>query len=91
MDRCAGDFSEMMRKQGATGDDWSDWDAHLPASPASSGHPEALSSFSLSHSLSKQTSDKFEAAEGKRPWPLAASACAGLMHKLKEKSHSVFL
>ena len=28
----AGDFSEMMRRQGATGDDWSDWDAHLPGS-----------------------------------------------------------
>ena len=55
----------MMRRQGATGDDWSDWDAHLPASPpGSTGLPEALSSLSLSRSLSKQTSDKFEVAEG---------------------------
>ena len=66
--RCAGDFSEMMRRQGATGDDWSDWDAHLPASPpGSTGLPEALSSLSLSRSLSKQTSDKFEVAEGALP------------------------
>ena len=65
---CAGDFSEMMRRQGATGDDWSDWDVHLPGSPqGSSGLPEALSSLSLSRSLSKQTSDKFEVAEGKPP------------------------
>ena len=60
----AGDFSEMMRRQGATGDDWSDWDAHLPGSPGSAGLPEAMSSISLSRSLSKQTSDKFEAGEG---------------------------
>ena len=67
---CAGDFSEMMRRQGATGDDWSDWDAHLPASPPGSvGLPEALSSLSLSRSLSKQTSDKFEVAEGTQPCP----------------------
>lgn len=61
----------MMRRQGATGDDWSDWEAHLPASPGSSGMPEttpeALSSITLSQSLSKQTSDKFEAGEGKHP------------------------
>ena len=54
----------MMRRQGATGDDWSDWDAHLPGSPGSAGLPEAMSSISLSRSLSKQTSDKFEAGEG---------------------------
>ena len=65
----AGDFSEMMRRQGATGDDWSDWDAHLPSSPGSAGLPEALSSISLSRSLSKQTSDKFEAGEGEHHHP----------------------
>ena len=54
----------MMRRQGATGDDWSDWDAHLPGSPCSPSQPEAMSSISLSRSLSKQTSDKFEAGEG---------------------------
>lgn len=63
---CAGDFSEMMRRQGATGDDWSDWDVHLNASQSSSGQPEALSTVSMSRSLSKQTSDKFEAGEGRR-------------------------
>lgn len=70
-DFCAGDFSEMMRRQGATGDDWSDWDAHLPASPGSFGQPEALSSISMSRSLSKQTSDKFEAGEGRRQSAIA--------------------
>lgn len=54
-----------MRRAGAAGDDWSDWDKHMPLSPCSSGHPDdSLGSSSLSRSLSKQTSDKFELAEG---------------------------
>ena len=64
----------MMRRQGATGDDWSDWDAHLPGSPGSAGLPEALSSISLSRSLSKQTSDKFEAGEGEHGCPATDSS-----------------
>lgn len=60
---CTGDFSDDMRKLGAAGSDWSDWDAHLPASPTSSVPLDSLPS-SLNRTLSTQTSNKFEVAEG---------------------------
>jgi hypothetical protein len=68
-----GDFSEDMRRGGAAGDDWSDWEAHLPSSPdegSLDGGGGSLTLDSLhsgsrpSSSLTKQTSDKFEASEG---------------------------
>lgn len=59
----AGDFSDDMRKMGATGSDWSDWDAHLPASPTMSNPVNSMGS-SLNRTLSTQTSNKFEVAEG---------------------------
>lgn len=59
----AGDFSEDMRRMGATGSDWSDWDAHLPASPTMSNPVNSMGS-SLNRTLSTQTSNKFEVAEG---------------------------
>lgn len=58
-----GDFSEDMRRMGATGSDWSDWDAHLPASPTMSNPINSMGS-SLNRTLSTQTSNKFEVAEG---------------------------
>ncbi len=72
----AGDFSDDMRRMGAAGSDWSDWDAHLPASPTGSNLIESLPS-SLNRTLSTQTSNKFEVAEGAcawyRAWPLDAT------------------
>ncbi|BDA49596.1 hypothetical protein COCOBI_14-2150 [Coccomyxa sp. Obi] len=60
---CSGDFSDDMRRMGATGSDWSDWDAHLPASPTAS-NPVCSMGSSLNRTLSTQTSNKFEVAEG---------------------------
>jgi hypothetical protein len=62
-----------MKRAGAAGDDWSDWDRHLPTSPSSSDVPDSQAS-SLSRTLSKQTSDKFELTEGVWPSPLLAPA-----------------
>lgn len=52
-----------MRRMGAAGSDWSDWDAHLPGSPTNSGLVDSLGS-SLNRTLSTPTTNKFEVAEG---------------------------
>ncbi len=85
-----------MRRGGATGDDWSDWEAHLPSSPegtSSSGGggggwgapPHLDPRASGASSLRGQTSDKFELGEGGGPRGARAQIClcrAPRMHAL---------
>ena len=87
----AGDFSEDMRRGGAAGDDWSDWEAHLPSSPDEAPAAAAAAAAvccrrsrrapaAAPAACRAQTSDKFEAVRG---WGSGHKICFSvLMHPL---------